>query len=354
MSLSLSSATTTTSGFNPGGSFNVGTSRNLGLSGGKPFQTGYGSVAATPMRSGKANKPMHPFNYRVVRPFNVAEYKAPGREWHKNLDAQYAFIVRNDEQQAVKNFSKSLQPLSQPLQKRQATGKVGIDEITPIRTLPALNYGLMLDCYKSPDMSQLSLRKLLKRITALAISHTPENTTLPYPIGSHVTNFTCAGEVDCYNIFGKKLRELQHLYMIIKPVLHDWNKNKIEFRFSQNEDKQVFESLAAAKGITNESKKYIWQVVAYASEDDLPPHLSDYEISYTEYDEVCRCNITKYVTGTYWKIGVVKEIILTEIVRKGNDWISMFPTKDCSTDFLCIINQPKIRVLVDPFHPPIA
>lgn len=353
MSLTFNSAAVTSTGFNTGGRFNVGLSRNLGLSGGKPFQPGYNGFSSTPMLSGKANKPMIPGNYRVVYPFNVAEYKEPGRNWHKNLEAQYSFIVRGVEAEAVQKFSKSLAP-AQPLQKRQTVGKVGIDPVTPIRTLPALNFGLMLDCYNVDDIKKLNVRALVKRITALGISHTQENTTLPYPVGSHVTNFTMAGEVDCYNIFSKNLRELQHLYFILKPVKYDFSKHNTEFRFEESEDKRSFASLCGAKGEALGDKKYKWVVVPYASEDDLPPSISEYEISFKEPDAVCGKDINKYITGTYWRIGIVKEIILTEVTRKGKDYHSTFHLESCLTDYLSIINQPKIRILVDPMHPPHA
>jgi hypothetical protein len=312
----------------------------------KPFQPGWDSIGELDPNTHGTNKPTIQGNYRVVWMYNVREVKNEGKNWHKNLDSMYCFIVNNEKKKAALNLAAELKKSwYEDTYTKKPARLPGIGSLQDIRSLPAVNYSLMVDCKKKTGRP-LSVMDLRHAYIPLAPSHTEQNTADAYPVGSHVTNFTIAGEIDCFNIWNTSdyhVRETDSLYLLLVPVPTRDMKNKI-FCFNPEGDDCV-----PSPEMPEDSphQDYVWQIKPWVSQTGNGPSFEDYEIS-LEGGGVVR--------GTFWYVGMVKEIVFAESNRKPVEVMNYLSKRmkgvDCTTSVQTTRMQPIIRILVNPFALP--
>lgn len=338
--MSFANATLTSDGWATGGK--PGLKAKNYTDPGKPFQEGWSELQ--PAGTKGSNKPTAPRNYRVVYPFNAMEYQSPGDEWHIHLEHMYCFLVYDEEIFSKDRFKKVLDELyKKPENKlyKQISKNITAGPIVPLRNLPATNYGLAEAC----SQQEVKLLDLLKYVKPLGSSHNPINTTEAYPRGTHVHNFTLVGEIDMYDMFqrpgGGRVTEGDYLFLLVKPC--EWGPMNKYYDFKP-------EGGLVGISVEKPKTKFTWQIVPW-SDGSYSPRIKDFSLEVQKDDVIQEeeeavdgivveegneeqessyslqknnkklstpSSERKEIIGTYFRIGTVAEIVLSENVRKNN------------------------------------
>lgn len=287
---------------------------------GKPFQEGWSQVPDVGTKG--SNKPTAPRNYRVAYPFNAMEYHSPGEDWHRDLEHLYCFLVYDKEFLAKKRFQNKLdQKVTKGKDPMSGKMNVTAGPIVPLRTLPGLNYGMAQWCASQAE--PVKLYEVLDHVHPLAIPHNPQDTMEPYPRGSHVNNFTLVGSIDMYDMFrrpdGGYVNEGDYLYILVQPVKPD-HKMLHFFNFKGDNERSFAPAVEGLK-----TAHYVWQYVPW-SHGVRSPQVKDFSLelisapedSTSSSDPKSSPPKKEEILGTYYRIGVVEEVVLTENTRKNN------------------------------------
>jgi len=321
---------------------------------GKPFQEGWSSIGELDPNTHGTNKNSQEDNYKIVYPFNVKEVKGVGKSWHKYLESQYTFLVVNKKREALRRGLKELGggggglpvEVSPWYKQKPSASSVhpGIPELQDIRGIAAVNYSLLYDCNeKKVGENPYSIYELRQNYLPLGIPHTTDDTASRYPKGAHVMNFTIAGEIDCYNIWDTEdcqVEETDILYLILKPVPISQVQN-MHFCFDMEGSETVSAPIDNLKG-DHPHARFVWQIRPWVSKTGDEPPFDQYEFE----------DKGRTYRGTYWSVGMVKEIVLAESLRKPVDMIDALNKRskkvDCLTSVRSMALRPIIRVLVSP------